>query len=129
MNKKEKSIIILAAAGLTILGGIFLFLSENNRDVNYDGFTNCLKDTGAVFYGAFWCPHCQNQKAMFGTSEKYLPYVECSTPDGKGQLDVCKEKNITGYPTWVFADGNRSSGEVPLNTLAEKTGCKLPQQN
>ena len=28
----------------------------------YDTFAKCIKDRGAIFYGAFWCPHCQAQK-------------------------------------------------------------------
>jgi hypothetical protein len=92
-----------------------------------DGFAQCLKDKGALFYGAFWCPHCQNQKKMFGTSERLLPYVECSTDNGKGQLPVCSEKKIEGYPTWIFADGTRQSGELDLVVLAQKTGCELPK--
>lgn len=87
----------------------------------------CLTDKGAKFYGASWCAHCKNQKEMFGQAAQYLPYVECSTEDGKSQLPICKENNITGYPTWVFADGSRESGEVPLEKLSEKTGCQLPQ--
>ncbi len=63
---------------------------------------------------------------MFGKSAKLLPYIECSTPDGTGQLPVCTEKKIEGYPTWVFPDGSRLSGEVPLATLSAKTQCPLP---
>ena len=92
-----------------------------------DGFATCIKDSGATFYGAFWCPHCQAQKKMFGTSERFLPYVECSTPDGSGQLQVCKDKKITGYPTWVFKDGTTLNGEVSLVDLAKQTACVLPQ--
>jgi hypothetical protein len=55
-----------------------------------------------------------------------LPYVECSTADGKGQLAVCKDAGVTSYPTWEFPDQTRQSGEVPLAILAEKTGCTLP---
>jgi len=92
----------------------------------YDTFTQCLKDKGAIFYGAFWCPHCQAQKKMFGTSAKLLPYVECSTLNGKGQLPICIDKGISGYPTWEFADGSRLSGEISLEQLALKTACVLP---
>mgnify|MGYP001559183456 CR=1 FL=1 len=91
----------------------------------YDAFAQCLTEKGAVFYGAFWCPHCQAQKKMFGPSAKLLPYVECSALDGKTQTPICIEKNITSYPTWEFADGSRLSGEVSLETLAEKTSCEL----
>lgn len=92
-----------------------------------DGFSQCLKDKGAVFYGAFWCPHCQAQKALFGRSTKFLPYVECSTPNGQDQFQICKDKKVESYPTWEFTSGERVSGEMSLEALAEKTGCALPQ--
>ena len=61
---------------------------------------------------------------MFGSAAPLLPYVECSTPDGKGQLQVCKDKNVTNYPTWEFADESRLTGERALQELAEKTGTE-----
>jgi hypothetical protein len=95
---------------------------------NYDTFAACISKSGATFYGAFWCPHCQNQKKMFGGSADLLPYVECSTPDGKAQTQECIDKSIEGYPTWEFADRSRLRGEVSLETLSEKTGCPIGQQ-
>ncbi|MES2315839.1 MAG: hypothetical protein V4486_03885 [Patescibacteria group bacterium] len=92
----------------------------------YDQFATCLKDQGATFYGAFWCPHCQAQKKLFGTSVKLLPYVECSTADANGQTQICIDKKVQSYPTWEFKDGSRLTGEVPLAQLAEKTSCTLP---
>lgn len=124
---KQKSIFIWSVVGIAIIAGIFFLIPANSKPGKLDEFAQCLKDKGAVFYGAFWCPHCQNQKAMFGKSAKLLPYTECSTPDGRGQLAVCKEKNVSGYPTWEFADGSRESGEVSLQKLSEETGCSLPQ--
>lgn len=91
----------------------------------YDTLAQCITDAGAKFYGAYWCPHCQAQKALFDNSSK-LPYVECSTPDGQGRTQVCIDKNITGYPTWEFADGSRLDGERTLEELAQKTSCVLP---
>ncbi|MBI2484059.1 hypothetical protein HYV71_02655 [Candidatus Uhrbacteria bacterium] len=111
---------------VALFAGIFLIVRAQNEPSELDSFASCLGEKGAVFYGAFWCPHCQNQKNMFGKSEKKLPYVECSTADGRAQLPVCIDKKIEGYPTWEFADGSRLSGEVALDTLAEKTGCALP---
>jgi hypothetical protein len=93
-----------------------------------DAFTTCLKDKGAVFYGAFWCTHCQAQKKLFGSSVKLIPYVECSTADGSAQTKECIDKKITGYPTWEFIDGTRLNGEIPLAQLAEKTSCILPAE-
>lgn len=115
---------IVIAAGL----GAMLLVYRPAGPSNLAPFAQCLKEKGAVFYGAFWCPHCQTQKAMFGSAVNELPYVECSTPDGRNQLPACRDANITGYPTWQFADGSRLSGEVQLETLAEKTGCSLPAE-
>ena len=92
----------------------------------YDTFAQCLKDKGATFYGAFWCPHCQAQKKLFGSSVKFLPYVECSTADGSGQTQVCINKGVKGYPTWEFSDMSRLTGEISLQQLADKTSCILP---
>ena len=124
-----KKLIVLSCFFLIAFGiGTLVYYTYTTTEPGrYDSFAQCLADNGAVFYGAFWCSHCQNQKAAFGKSVKYLPYVECSTLDGKGQIPLCKEKGIEGYPTWEFADGSRESGEVSFAKLAEKTGCVLPQ--
>jgi hypothetical protein len=115
-------------AVLLIFAGLVAWLIMTpGKPGKLDTFAECLKEEGTIFYGAFWCPHCQAQKGLFGRSAKLLPYVECSTPNGQGQLPVCTEVGVESYPTWVFADGSRLTGEVPLTTLAEKTQCSLPQ--
>jgi hypothetical protein len=118
----------LVGAGLLVAAlAAYWLVASARQPGKYDDFARCLNDKGAIFYGAFWCPHCRNQKAMFGKSEKLLPYVECSTPDSRGQTQECRDKNITGYPTWEFADSSRLEGEVSLKKLADTTGCTLPQ--
>ena len=123
--------IFLLIVGILVLGTVAtVFFNSATLPAGpgkYDAFAQCLKDKGALFYGAFWCPHCQTQKKMFGSSVKFLPYVECSTADGSAQLRECTEKKIEGYPTWVFKDGSRLTGEIPLKQLAEKTSCQLPE--
>jgi len=126
MNTTNKSLyIILGIAGLITVGVISLYFLNPDKPGGYDEFALCIKDSGAVFYGAFWCPHCQSQKKMFGSSAKLLPYVECSTPDGRAQTKYCDDLGIDGYPTWTFKDGSRLSGEIPLQTLSEKTSCPI----
>lgn len=130
MKIKTKKTIAWCVIALAIIVAIAMFMNyqQNSKPVTgLDAFAKCLKDKGAVFYGAFWCPHCKDQKTLFGSSVQYLPYVECSTPDGNSQTQICKDKNIQGYPTWVFADGSSQSGEIQLDALAQKTGCTLPQ--
>ena len=138
----DKNIIVGVAVLLLAVGGILYATSSDvtmvgtgttpgsNEPVDMSTppaqLAQCLKDKGVVFYGAFWCPHCQSQKAMFGAAAKLLPYVECSTPDQKGQYQVCINKNVQSYPTWDFPDGSRMTGEVSFAKLAEKSGCADP---
>lgn len=85
-----------------------------------------LADTEAVFYGAWWCPHCQDQKQLFGKeAAQIISYVECSTPDGQGQTPECQEAGITGYPTWII-NGQELSGTQSLETLAQLTDYEGP---
>lgn len=122
MNKKAIWLLIL----LVFIGLVVWLVRTPGKPGRLDSFATCIKDSGALFYGAFWCPHCQNQKALFGSSAKFLPYVECSTPDSQGQLDICKEAGVTGYPTWHFGTSTVISGEISLERLSELTSCPLP---
>jgi thiol-disulfide isomerase/thioredoxin len=122
MNKVTISILVVIVLALGIGGTVYL----KNRPGPLDEFAQCLKKKNVVFYGAFWCPHCQNTKQMFGRSARLLPYVECSTPDGQAQNETCNSKGIKSYPTWIFPDGTRLEGEQSLSTLADKSGCPLP---
>jgi len=124
--KKGTTIFWLTIA-LLIVGGIAGSVYLKMRPGQLDSFAQCIADSGATYYGAFWCPHCQAQNRLFGNSKQYLPYVECSTPDGRGQTDVCIEQEIASYPTWEFADGERFTGELTLAQLSERTGCELPE--
>ena len=135
--KKIKDNIFWVVAGLALL--VFIGVAaNNNRETSgvakkltnltgMDAFAQCLTDSGAVFYGASWCSFCNQQKEMFGSAVNFMPYVECAIPGVQGrQTPECESKNITGYPTWVFADNSRQSGLLPLAQLSEKTGCALP---
>jgi uncharacterized membrane protein/glutaredoxin len=78
-----------------------------------------LARSDAKFYGASWCPHCTEQKHLFGSSEKRIPYVECSPGGPKAPpAQACKDKGIQSYPTWII-NGQRYTGVQPLDTLAQ----------
>ena len=124
---KTKFFVIFIIAVVLLVGALGFFMNrDNSKSSKLDGFAQCLKQSGAEFYGAFWCPHCQAQKALFGSSKQYLPYTECSNPDNS-QTQICKDKKIEGYPTWIFKDGSILTGEQTLATLADKTQCSLPK--
>lgn len=129
MQKDKRNIMIWVVVifVIAVVASFFVPSSENKEPGKYDEFAKCLKEKNAIFYGASWCSHCNAQKEDFGSSQKYLPYVECSTPDGRSQTKQCEEAKIDGYPTWQFPDGSRQSGRLPMEVLAEKTGCQLPQ--
>lgn len=125
MQTKTKFIIFIILV-VVLIGGFGLYTGlKPQAPSKLDSFAQCLKSSGAEFYGAFWCPHCQEQKKEFGSSEQYLPYIECSNPDNT-QTQVCIDKKIESYPTWIFKDGSILSGKLSLETLAEKTQCLLP---
>ncbi len=93
-----------------------------------DAFAKCLTSKNVTMYGAYWCPHCKDQKDEFKDSLKYIKYVECAIP-GKPmnvQSEACKAADIRLYPTWIFADGERVEAVLPLDKLAAKAGCPAP---
>lgn len=94
---------------------------SNYSQASIQTFAECLVQKGATMYGAYWCPHCQAQKKLFGDAFKSVNYVECTQ-----KVDECNAKNVTGYPTWTFADGSRVEGEQTFDALAQKTGCTAP---
>jgi thiol-disulfide isomerase/thioredoxin len=127
----KKTIVIIAAVILLIAVIIGWSAWHDTKKLSQlKTFANCITKSGAKFYGAFWCPHCQAQKAefetLFGGADKNLPYIECSTPDSNGQLQVCTDAGIKVYPTWKFADGTTHEGEMTLQELADKTKCIAP---
>jgi hypothetical protein len=91
-----------------------------------DAFAKCLTAKQAKMYGAFWCPHCEEQKEKFGSSFQYAPYIECGIKGSKGIEPVCTQAGIKRFPTWIFADGTRVEGEHELDFLGQETGCSLP---
>jgi len=122
---KLNSLVFILIA-LIILGVVIWLLAKPQGPGQYDGFAQCLSDKGTKFFGAWWCPHCRDQKALFGASAKVLPYVECYDPGRQDeQLQVCKDASIKSFPTWQFADGSSETGTLTLQQLADKTSCTL----
>jgi len=83
-----------------------------------------LTATGAVMYSAYWCPHCHDQKQLFGKeASAKLKIIECA-PDGRNsQAALCASKNIQGFPTWEIK-GQLDSGQKTLFQLAALSGYK-----
>lgn len=86
-----------------------------------------LNEIGAREYGAYWCPHCHDQMQLFGSeASKLLNYVECAADGQDSQMELCRSKGITGFPTWEIR-GQMYSGVQTLESLANLSGYQGPR--
>ena len=75
-------------------------------------------------YSAYWCPHCHDQKEMFGKeAASELQVVECAVDGRNNQRELCESKGLEGFPTWEI-NGKLDSGVKSLKRLAELSGYK-----
>ena len=87
-----------------------------------------LSELGATMYGAYWCPHCDRQKNLFGQEAfALINYVECDPEGPNAQPSQCKAANIKSYPTWQI-EGETYRGTIPLAQLAEISGYQGPTE-
>src|SRR6202167_5348281 len=96
------------------------------RNHRYDGFAKCLASKQTKMYGLYWCPHCAEQKAMFGKAFQYVPYVECAIKDSHELAPACSAAGVKLFPSWQFGSNKPIEGVFPMQELSDKTGCSLP---
>ncbi len=85
-------------------------------------FAKFLSDNDIKMYSAYWCPHCHDQKQLFGKKAvKELVVIECAQDGKNSQYELCREKQIEGFPSWEIK-GKIYSGVKDLNDLAIITG-------
>src|ERR1041385_8352379 len=72
--------IAIALAVLAVAWGAYYLLYYRKPVSTLDSFAQCVSAKGARMYGAWWCPHCADQKELFGFAFQYVNYVECSPP-------------------------------------------------
>lgn len=86
----------------------------------------CLTEKNVKFFGTDVCPWCIRQKEMFGQAAKYLTYIECNPQTGtERELALCREYGVRGVPDWRFPDDRQELGMLPLERLAQYSGCPL----
>jgi hypothetical protein len=118
---------IIIALAILAAFGLAVYLGFRKRTSRLDAFAKCTAQEGAKMYGAYWCPHCEEQKEVFGSAFQYVNYVECGIKGNpKGQTQACIDAGIKHYPTWQFANASRVEGKEDLLFLSQKTGCSLP---
>lgn len=88
-----------------------------------------LREIGAKEYGAYWCPHCHDQKMLFGKEAAALiDYVECDPRGQNSRAEICQAAaaNVKGFPTWEIK-GQFYSGTQSLEKLADLSGYTGPR--
>ena len=81
-----------------------------------------LTAIGAKKYGAFWCPHCFEQKQLFGQEAfDEVTYIECAEGGKDPQPQACQAAGIQSFPTWEI-DGKFYPGIKTPDELAELSG-------
>jgi uncharacterized membrane protein/glutaredoxin len=108
----------LAAAILAPLAAAFIYAVPAGGGSGFEGaLARHLREQGAVMYGAYWCPHCTEQKALFGDAVKDIPYVECAKDAVNGRPDLCEKAGVKSFPTWVMGT-ERREGVQSLSALS-----------
>ena len=122
----KKSNLLVYSCVLALFAAAYL-AGRYYRSHKYDSFAQCLAAKQAKMYGLYWCPHCADQKAMFGASFRYVPYVECAIKGSPKELaPACKAAGVTLFPSWQFGMDPPHEGVLSLQALSQKTGCSLP---
>jgi len=87
-------------------------------------FAKYLSENNIIMYSAYWCPHCHDQKQLFGKEAvKELKIVECAKDGKDNQYELCQSKEIKGFPSWEI-NGEIYSGTRNLKELAIMTSYK-----
>jgi hypothetical protein len=117
---------------LLVYGGVIVLLAAAylagwyHKNHKYDAFAQCLATKGAKMYGLYWCPHCIEQKEMFGEAFHNVPYVECAIKGSSELAPQCKIAGVKLFPSWQFGVDPPKEGVLSMEALSDKTGCSLP---
>ncbi len=85
-----------------------------------------LTQQGAIKYGAFWCPHCFEQKQLFGKEAfDKITYIECDPAGKNPQPQACVDAGIQSFPTWEI-NGKLLPGVKTPEQLAKESGFDNP---
>ncbi len=86
-----------------------------------------LKQIDAKEYIAWWCPHCHEQKELFG-KEAYseINHIECAEGGKNAHPDLCQAANVQSFPTWQIK-GKTYQGVQSLEELAQNSGYTGPR--
>jgi hypothetical protein len=117
--------VLFGAAIAVLFVGVY-YAGWYHKNHRYDSFAKCLGSKQAKMYGLYWCPHCLDQKEMFGKAFQYVPYVECAIKGSREMTPECKAAGAKNFPTWQLPGEPLHEGVLSLEELSGRTGCSLP---
>lgn len=86
-----------------------------------------LTQIGAREFAAWWCPHCYQQKQLFGQqANAEINRIECAEDGQNARPDLCQAAGINSFPTWEI-NGQLYPGLRTLDELAELSGYTGPR--
>jgi len=112
----RKNIFIISI--LVIISSSLMIACERQPS-RYDSLAKCLTADNVTMYGTTWCSHCQNQKALFGSSFDYINFVDCDR-----HKEECINAGVEGYPTWNI-NGTNYPGELTFYNISQLSGCQI----
>lgn len=124
LNGKTKNTFLYG--GIVVLLAAVYYAGWYHKNHKYDTFAQCLATKQVKMYGLYWCPHCLEQKAMFGQSFHYVPYVECAIKGSSELAPECKVAGAKLFPSWQFGMDPPKEGILSMEALSDRTGCGLP---
>jgi len=119
----KKLLLIMVLTSLVVLAGC---AKNGTGDTSWytadqkETLAQCLTDKGIVMYGTTRCQHCQSQKARFGDAADLITFIDCD----ESRIQ-CQAAGVEGFPTWIAPDGQKYSGDQPLESLATIGSCEL----
>lgn len=114
---KKSSVTILILIGVMALAYFLIAKPFSPIDVKTsEEIAKCI-GKNSVVYVQLGCPHCENQKKMFGDNYKYINSIDCFY-----KREECSQAEISATPTWVIKN-KKYPGVQEIEKLRELTGC------
>lgn len=113
-----QKIIFCFIALIIVLAGAYYFYNSQKYS-SLDRFAMCLTESEVKMLGVDYCPSCQNQKKIFGSSFEYIDYINCDF-----NKESCQELGIKFYPSWEI-NGKIYPGVKSIVDLKNLSGCSL----
>jgi len=116
-------VLVWGAIALLVIGAYLL--GRYRREHRYDALAQCMAGRQMKMYGAYWCPHCADQKEILGSSSRFV-YEECGVPGSHEEQKKCADLGVKLFPTWRLPDGTLKPGVLSAQDLSKASGCSLP---